>query len=118
MLTEIVDHYDHIIRELCRPPVIIGHSLGGLVVQILLDRGLGAAGVAIDGAPAKGVRKLPLSMLKVGFPALRNPANRHKAVALTASSSTTRSPTHSMTSRPPRCTSATTSPVPTAPSTR
>ena len=52
-----------------------GHSLGGLVVQILLDRGLGAAGVAIDPAPAQGVMRLPLSMLRVEFSALRNPAN-------------------------------------------
>jgi pimeloyl-ACP methyl ester carboxylesterase len=82
-ITEIVDHYDRIIRELERPPIIIGHSLGGLSAQILLDRGLGAAGVAIDPAPVKGVLKLPFSMLRGTFPALRNPANRHKAVALT-----------------------------------
>ncbi len=82
-VTEIADHYDHIIRQLGRPPVIIGHCLGGLVVQILLDRGLGAAGVAINPAPARGVRKLPLSTPRAGFPVLRNPANRHRAVALT-----------------------------------
>jgi pimeloyl-ACP methyl ester carboxylesterase len=82
-ITQIVDHYDRIIRELERPPIIIGHSLGGLSAQILLDRGLGAAGVAIESAPVKGVLSLPFSMLRVGFPALRNPANRHRAVALT-----------------------------------
>jgi pimeloyl-ACP methyl ester carboxylesterase len=82
-ITEIVDHYDRIIRELDHPPIIIGHCLGGLSTQILLDRGLGAAGVAIESAPVKGVLKLPCSMLRVGFPALRNPANRHRAVALT-----------------------------------
>jgi alpha-beta hydrolase superfamily lysophospholipase len=84
-VTEIADHYDQIIRGLDPPPVIIGHCLGGLAAQILLDRGLGAAGVAIDPAPATGILKRPLfSMLKAGFPALRNPANRHRAVALTA----------------------------------
>lgn len=54
-IAEIVDHYDRIIRGLEEPPILIGHSFGGLFVQILLDRGLGAAGVAIDSAPPKGV---------------------------------------------------------------
>lgn len=82
-VTEIVDHFDRIIRQLDRPPILIGHSFGGLIVQILLDRGLGAAGVAIDPAPVKGILKLPLSTLRVGFPALRNPANVKRAVPLT-----------------------------------
>src|SRR4051794_945077 len=50
-VTEITDHYDRIIRGLDRPPIIIGHSFGGLITQLLLDRGLGAAGVAIGTAP-------------------------------------------------------------------
>lgn len=82
-VTEIVDHFDRIIRELDRPPVLIGHSFGGLIVEILLDRGLGAAGVAIDPAPVKGILNLPLSTLRVSFPVLRNPANVHRATALT-----------------------------------
>jgi alpha-beta hydrolase superfamily lysophospholipase len=82
-LAEIIDHFDHIVRELDRPPILIGHSFGGLIVQVLLDRGLGAAGVAIDPAPVKGMLALPLSTLRVSFPALRNPANVHKASALT-----------------------------------
>jgi pimeloyl-ACP methyl ester carboxylesterase len=52
---EIVDHYEKIVRDLDAPPILIGHSFGGLFTQILLDRGLGAAGVAIDSAPPKGV---------------------------------------------------------------
>ena len=52
---EIVDHYEAIIRGLDEPPILIGHSFGGLFTQILLDRGLGAAGVAIDPAPPSGV---------------------------------------------------------------
>ena len=82
-VTEIVDHYDAIIRKLDQPPIIMGHSFGGLFTQILLDRGLGAAGVAIDSAPVKGILLLPFSTLKVAFPALRNPANLHRAMALT-----------------------------------
>ncbi len=52
---EIVDRYASIVRALPAPPILIGHSFGGLFVQMLLDRGLGAAGVAIDSAPPKGV---------------------------------------------------------------
>lgn len=82
-VTEIVDHYDAIIRGLDRPPVIMGHSFGGLVVELLLDRGLGAAGVAISPAPVKGVLRLPVSQLRAAFPVLGNPANRKRTVELT-----------------------------------
>src|SRR5260370_2312738 len=80
-VTEIADHYDHIIRQLGRPPVIIGHCLGGLVVQILLDRGLGAAGVAINPAPARGARKLPLSTPTTAFPPPPHPPHHPPAAA-------------------------------------
>jgi pimeloyl-ACP methyl ester carboxylesterase len=82
-ITEIVDHYDQIIRGLDRPPIIMGHSFGALVTQLLLDRGLGAAGVALNTAAPKGVLKLPLSTLRAALPALRNPGNRKKEVPLT-----------------------------------
>lgn len=48
----IVDHYQSFIASLPERPLIIGHSFGGLFAQLLLDRGLGWAGVAIDPAPA------------------------------------------------------------------
>ena len=51
----LVDHFEKQIRDLPEQPVLIGHSFGGLIVQMLLDRGLGAAGVAIDPAPPRGV---------------------------------------------------------------
>jgi len=82
-IAEIVDHYDSLIRGLNDPPIIIGHSFGGAFTEILLDRGLGAAGVAIDAAAVRGILKLPLSQLRAGFPVLKNPANFHKAVQLT-----------------------------------
>lgn len=82
-VTEIVDHFDAIVREQAHAPIMMGHSFGGLIVQILLDRGLGAAGVSIDPAPVKGVLKLPLSTLRVTFPVLRNPASVHKTTELT-----------------------------------
>jgi pimeloyl-ACP methyl ester carboxylesterase len=83
-IEEIVDYYAEIIGELDRPPIIMGHSFGGAFTQILLDRGLGAAGVAIDSGPVKGLLALPASTLKTGFPVLKNPSNNHRAVPLTA----------------------------------
>jgi len=82
-ITEIVDHYQDIVEELDSPPIIVGHSFGGLMTQILLDRSLGAAGVAIAPAPVKGILFLPFSTLKVTAPVLSNPANIHRAVPLT-----------------------------------
>ena len=69
--------------ELDTPPIIMGHSFGGTLTQLLLDRGFGAAGVVIDSAPTEGVRVSPLSQIKSLFPALKNPANRHKAFGFT-----------------------------------
>jgi len=69
-LPEVVDHYEQIIRELETVPIIIGHGFGGLVTQILLDRGWGAAGMAIASAPVKGIARLPLSVLKLAFSVL------------------------------------------------
>jgi len=82
-ISEIVEAYAGIIRGLDQPPIIMGHSFGALITQILLDDGLGAAGVSIDSAPVKGVYRLPWSALKSSFPGLKNPSNRHGTVALT-----------------------------------
>jgi pimeloyl-ACP methyl ester carboxylesterase len=81
---DVVDHYAGVAGALETRPIVIGHSFGGLVVQRLLGRGLAAAAVAIDPAPIKGVMYLPPSALRVAGIALRNPANRKRAVALTA----------------------------------
>jgi pimeloyl-ACP methyl ester carboxylesterase len=82
-IPRVVEHYEGIIGELDKPPIIMGHSMGGLIVQILLDHGYGAAGVAIDSAAPEGVRRVPLAQTRAAFPVLRNPANRHKAVGFT-----------------------------------
>ena len=81
---QIVDHHAGIVEGLPEPPVLIGHSFGGLVVMSLLDRGLGRAGVAIDPAQIRGVVRTPPAQLASAFPVLRNPANRKRAVSLTA----------------------------------
>src|SRR5436309_4929138 len=83
-IDDVVAHYAQIIRGLDAPPIVIGHSFGGIIVQRLLGEDLAAAAVAIDPAPIKGVLRLPLSALRVASIALRNPANRKRAVALTA----------------------------------
>ena len=82
-IDDVVAHYAQIIRGLDAPPIVIGHSFGGLIVQRLLGQDLAAAAVAIDPAPIKGVLVLPPSSLKVASVALRKPANRNLAVALT-----------------------------------
>jgi alpha-beta hydrolase superfamily lysophospholipase len=79
----VVEHLASVVGELDRPPILIGHSAGGTFVQLLLDRGYGAAGVAINSAPTEGVRVLPLSQLRSTFPVFKNPANRHRAVGFT-----------------------------------
>ena len=83
-IDDVVEHYAGIIRGLDAKPIVIGHSFGGLVAQRLLGQDLAAAAVAIDPAPIKGVLALPLSALRVASVALRNPANKKRAVALTA----------------------------------
>jgi len=82
-VNEILDHYEGLIRKLDRPPVLIGHSYGGLFVELLLDRGLGQAGVAMSPAPPKGILALPFSTLKAGSPALAHPSKWHGVVELT-----------------------------------
>ena len=71
------------IGELDKQPIIMGHSFGGTITQLLMDRGLGCSGVVIDSAPTEGVRVNPPSQAKSLFPVLKNPANRHRAAGFT-----------------------------------
>ncbi|WP_326958142.1 alpha/beta hydrolase [Amycolatopsis sp. NBC_01286] len=80
---DVAAYQQAIVEKLDRKPAIIGHSFGGLLVQMLAGRGLSAATVAIDPAPSRGVLPLPASALKASSAVLTNPANRHRAVALT-----------------------------------
>ena len=79
----IVEHIGGIIDELDSPPIIIGHSAGGVLTQILLDHGYGAAGVAIDSVPAEGIKVVPVSQIRSLFPILSHPSSRHKAMGFT-----------------------------------
>ena len=83
MVGQVADHFAEVIGRLKKKPVVVGHSFGGLITQMLAGRGLAAVSVAIDPAPFRGVLPLPLSSLKSAAPVLGNPANRGRAVALT-----------------------------------
>ena len=80
---QIIEHLEAIVGDLDSPPILIGHSAGGVFTQVLMDHGFGAAGVAINSAPTEGVKRVPLSQIKATFPVLKNPANRHRAVGFT-----------------------------------
>src|SRR5438067_5752950 len=80
---QVADHYAQVIGSLHKKPTIIGHSFGGLLVQMLAGRGLSAATVAIDPGPFRGVLPLPFSALKSAWPVLGNPANLNRAIPLT-----------------------------------
>lgn len=69
-LAQVVAQYEAECRALPEKPVVIGHSMGGLVAQILLSRGLARLGVAIDSAPPLGVRTFAFSHLRANAPVL------------------------------------------------
>lgn len=80
---DVAAYQQLIIERLERKPALIGHSFGGVLVQILAGRGLSVATCAIDPAPSRGVLPLPINALKASSAVLSNPANRHRAVTLT-----------------------------------
>ena len=80
---QIAGHMGVVIERLSKKPVVIGHSFGGLLTQIIAGRGLSRASVAIDPGPFRGVLPLPFSALKAASPVIGNPRNRGRAVPLT-----------------------------------
>jgi alpha-beta hydrolase superfamily lysophospholipase len=83
-IDDVVEHYARIIAGLDSLPILIGHSFGGIIAQKLLGQDLAVAAVAIDAAQIKGVLPLPLSALRATLPVFKNPANKRRAVSLTA----------------------------------
>jgi pimeloyl-ACP methyl ester carboxylesterase len=73
-IQEVIDHLVSVINGLDEKPIIIGHSFGGLLTQLMINRDLGAAGVAIDSVPPMGVLSFKWSFIKSSFP-LTNPLN-------------------------------------------
>lgn len=89
-LKQIADNYERIIRALPgfsegQKPIIMGHSFGGLLTQMLADRGLGSAYVGVTPGQPAGITTLPPSTLRTGFPILRNPFNRNGASPISKS---------------------------------
>jgi non-heme chloroperoxidase len=83
-ITQIVDHYEAIIRALPGfekgdKPIIMGHSFGGLFTQMLADRDLGSAYVAVTPGQPAGITTLPLATLRTGTPILSNPFDKNGA---------------------------------------
>jgi pimeloyl-ACP methyl ester carboxylesterase len=83
-IDDVVAHFAAVIDALPAKPILIGHSFGGMIAQRLLGEDRAVAAVAIDAAQIKGVLPLPLSALKATLPVFKNPANRRRAVSLTA----------------------------------
>lgn len=81
-LKEIADHYERIIRALPVKPIIMGHSFGGVITQMLADRGLGAAYVGVAPGQPAGISTLPLTTAWTGTPILANPFGKNDAKPL------------------------------------
>ena len=82
-LKQVADHTTEIINALNKKPVVVGHSTGGLLAQMLAGQGLSATTVAIDPGVFRGVLPLPGSVLKGVGPFLINPLTRGRAITLT-----------------------------------
>jgi pimeloyl-ACP methyl ester carboxylesterase len=80
---ELTDHFEEIVRALPEPPILIGHSFGGLIVQQLLDRGLGSAGVALNGVAGEGVLAVDWDVLKANSHTLLRWMNWEKVLHMT-----------------------------------
>lgn len=81
-VAQMVDHLAGFVGRLETKPVLVGHSFGGMLIQVLAGRGTAVASVAISAAPFRGVLPMPASLVRAVFPVLRNPANQHRATSL------------------------------------
>jgi len=82
-IDDLTEYFAGVLEQFDTPPVVIGHSFGGLIAQKLLGQNKAAAAIAIDPAPIKGVKPLPVAQLRSAFPVLGNPLNRGRAKGLT-----------------------------------
>ena len=112
-LKRVADHTATVIDQLDKKPAVMGHSTGGLLTQMIADRGLSAASVAIDPGPFRGVLPLPLSALKSASPVLAESAQpRPRDHPHVRPVQVRRGPTRSTTRRRGTYTTRTTSPGP------
>ena len=82
-LTDVVEHLAREIARLPEKPLLVGHSMGGLIVQLLLQRNLALAGVAIDSAPPSGVLSVAPSFLKSNWPMIDPFVSMHEPHMIT-----------------------------------
>lgn len=66
-LNDLISYFEGIVKQLPSKPLLIGHSIGGLITQILIQRGLASGGVAIHSVPPQGIMTFKLSFLKAGW---------------------------------------------------
>lgn len=82
-IADVVDHYARLLPPVEQRPVVVAHSFGGLIAQILLDQELISGAVAVSPAPIRGVHTLPFAQLRSALPVLKSRRNRDRAKALT-----------------------------------
>jgi pimeloyl-ACP methyl ester carboxylesterase len=81
----VAAHVRDVVGQLDRKPILIGHSMGGLVVEIVAGAGVAAATIAIGPAQMKGIWTLPGTVLKALGPILADPRNLSRTVMLSES---------------------------------
>lgn len=69
-LTDLITYFTGIVEALPEQPILIGHSMGGLIAQLLVQKGLAAAGIAIHSLQPQGIFTFKFSFYKAGWAAL------------------------------------------------
>ena len=82
-LSRVVDHLADQIKGLDEKPILIGHSMGALATQLLLQRDLASAAIAIDSAPPTGVFTTTFSFIKANWGHVTPFANQNSPVIMT-----------------------------------
>ena len=77
-LANLTAYFTAIVKQLPEKPILIGHSMGGLITQLLLQKDLAVAGVAIHSLQPKGIFTFKFSFYKAGWPALGFFTDAHK----------------------------------------
>ena len=80
---DVVTHYAAIVDGLAAPPILVGHSFGGMIAEKLLGRDGAVAAIAIDAPRIKGVLRAPLWAIRAALPVLKNPADHYRAISMT-----------------------------------
>jgi len=63
-LNNLTEYFAEFVKAIPEEPILIGHSIGGLIVELLLQRGFGIAGIAIHSFPSAGAIEFNFTLLK------------------------------------------------------